>query len=168
METGYTVLDAMTRMPVTVTHNDTVASCAEIMAKHRLGSLIVLDNDKQNLAGIVTEGDLIRKVISQGLHPKDVQISQIMTKDVISITPQMDIHEAMLTMNNFDIRHAPVLHEGKLSGFLTLKDILKIQPELFDIMAEKYRLQEESEHKNESIDFDTDTDLEDTDEQSLL
>ncbi len=164
METGYKVLDAMTKMPVTVNHTDTVSSCAQIMAKHRLGSLLILE--KKELKGIVTEGDLIRKVISKGLNPTEILVSEIMSQDIISISPHMDIHEAMLTMNNFDIRHAPVLHEGKLSGFLTLKDILKIQPELFDILAEKYRVQESDSDERNYIDLDTDSDLED-DEQLI-
>ncbi len=157
METGYTVLDAMTHMPITVLHTDSVSKCAQIMAKHRLGSLLILQDDK--LSGIVTEGDLIRKVLSKGLDPLQTPVHNVMSKDIISVSPHMDIHEAMLTMNNFDIRHAPVLHEEKLAGFLTLKDILRIQPELFEILAEKNKMQQPANELD--IDFDTDNDLDD-------
>ena len=161
MKTGYTVGDAMTRIPVKISHNDTVSTCAQTMHKKGVGSLLVMD--EKTVVGIVTEGDIIRKVLSPGNDPMQTTVKDVMTKDVVSIEPHMDIHEAMLTMNNFDIRHAPVLVAGELAGFLTLKDILKIQPQLFDILVDKYRIQEQG---NESItDFSNETEDSDGDDE---
>ena len=141
MKTGYTVGDAMTRMPVKISHDETVSTCAQTMHKQGVGSLLVMDNE--SLVGIVTEGDIIRKVLSPGKNPTDTSVRDVMSKDVVSVEPHMDIHEAIHTMNNFDVRHTPVLLGGELAGFLTLKDILKIQPQLFDILVDKYQIREE-------------------------
>ena len=56
---------------------------------------------------------------------------------VVTISPEKDVFEALVTMRNNDIRHLPVVKGNELLGFLTLKDVLKIQPELFDILLEK-------------------------------
>jgi len=66
-----------------------------------------------------------------------------MIKKVITITPDVDIYEALLVMRDEDVRMLPVLDGNKLVGLLTVKDILKIEPALFELLAEKLILKEE-------------------------
>ena len=63
---------------------------------------------------------------------------------MITISPTKDIYDALKVMRDFNVRHLPVLDKGKFLGFLTIKDILKIQPQLFEIIVEKFELREES------------------------
>jgi len=143
METGFKVLDAMTKMPITATSNISITDAARLMVKHGVGSLLVVDRDQ--LRGIITEGDLTYRVIAKSLSPDKTLVSDIMTTDVVSLAPDMDIYDALVQMNNFEIRHAPVMHNSKLVGFLTQKDILKIQPDLFDLIVERMHIREEKE-----------------------
>ncbi len=138
----------MTLNPVVVEEDYTIKKCAEILAKQKLGSLIVVGKGQANKAvkkikGIITEGDLVRKTILKDIDPKTTPVKKIMTKDVVTITPNKDIVKAIEVMNKYNIRHLPVVDDGKLVGFLTLKDILKIAPEVFDLVVERIKLREE-------------------------
>lgn len=143
METGFKVLDAMTKMPITISSSLSITNAAREMVKSGVGSLLIVDGDE--VRGIITEGDLTYRVIAKSLSPDKTTVSDIMTTDVISLAPDLDIYDALVQMNSFEIRHAPVIHKGKLVGFLTQKDILKIQPDLFDLIVERLHIREESD-----------------------
>ena len=143
MKTGLKVMEAMTKRPVLVSTDTSLLNCAKKMLKHKVGSLIVKDNGK--VKGIVTEKDLIRKAVAKNLDTKEIPVSKIMTKKVMSIGPNEDVYDAMYFMSRYNIRRLPVLKEKELIGMITHKDILKIQPDLFEIFAEKIRLREEKE-----------------------
>jgi len=141
MKTGYKVIDAMTRKPISVGPEKNLQECSQLMAKHDIGSLLVIE--KAALLGIISEQDLVRKVISKGANPLTTKVADIMEKSVITITPEKDIEEAIVTMKNRNVRHLPVIDDGKLIGLITLKDVLKIQPTLFDVIVEKMHVREE-------------------------
>ncbi|MFT7615821.1 MAG: CBS domain-containing protein [Candidatus Woesearchaeota archaeon] len=143
MQTGIRVIDAMTKMPITVSADSTIEECAKRMDRDGVGSLLVMDGSK--LAGILTERDLTRRVLAKALPPLTTTARDIMTTDIVYVQPDMDIFDAVMRMNDFDVRHTPVLHNGEFVGFLTHKDILKIQPDLFDIFVNKFSLREEDD-----------------------
>ncbi|MBU0472520.1 MAG: CBS domain-containing protein [Nanoarchaeota archaeon] len=141
MKTGIKVLDAMTNKPVTISSDSTVVECAKLMRKYSVGSLLIKEG--KNIVGIITELDFVTKVVAKAKNPEQLSARDIMEKDMITITPDKDIYDAMMEMRNNDIRRLPVTEEGKIIGFLTMKDILKIEPQLFDLMVEKIELREE-------------------------
>lgn len=141
MQTGYKVIDIMTNKPVVADKEVTLKEAANIMLQNNVNSLLIIESEKA--VGIITDEDLVRKVIAKGLDPKKIKIKDIMEKELITISPEKDIYEAMKVMRDHNIRQLPVIEKDKLVGFLTAKDILKIQPELFDIYIEKYELREE-------------------------
>lgn len=141
MKTGYTVGDCMTQHPVYVTPDTTLAECALIMKNKQVGSLLVKEDEE--LKGILTERDIVRKAVTINTSPGDMKASDVMVQDVITITPEKDIFDALYEMKDYDIRHLPVKKEKALVGFITVKDILKLQPHLFEILTEKIRLREE-------------------------
>jgi len=65
-----------------------------------------------------------------------------METNLTTTTPDEDIFEALRIMRDYNIRHLPVMHQGKFVGLVTLKDILKIEPDLYEIMVEKIELRE--------------------------
>jgi signal-transduction protein with cAMP-binding, CBS, and nucleotidyltransferase domain len=142
MKTGYKVGDCMTMQPVTVKKNSTLKDCANLMADKHVGSLLV--EDKGKIVGIVTEQDMVRKGIAKLLDPATTLIEKVMVTELITISPDKDIFEALTMMRDYNIRHVPVIDKGKFVGFLTIKDILKIQPQLFELIVEKFELKEES------------------------
>ena len=146
MKTGYKVGDCMTMHPVTVQKETTLKQCADIMADKHVGSLLV--EDKGKIAGIVTEQDMVRKGIAKLLDPAKTPISEVMEDELQTIGPEKDIYEAMKLMRDYNIRHLPVIDKGKFVGFLTIKDVLKIQPQLFELIVEKFELREETRKPN--------------------
>ncbi|MBN1156323.1 CBS domain-containing protein [Candidatus Woesearchaeota archaeon] len=141
MKTGYKVCDAMTRSPVSIDDNVTLEQCARMMEKNHVGALLVKDNGK--LLGLLTEQDIVRKAIAKGMVPGRTKVKNIMVTRVKTIAPEKDIYDALTVMRNMNIRHLPVIDGTKMIGLLTLKDILKIQPQLFELMVEKFELREE-------------------------
>ena len=143
MKTGLNVSDAMTKEPISVSPTTSIKECSRLMKKHHVGSVIVVKNNR--LLGILSEQDFVYKVIAEGKDIEKTLIKDIMTTDPVTITPDVDIFYALKKMRDQDVRRLPVVDETKVIGYLTSKDILKIEPELFQLMADKIELREESE-----------------------
>lgn len=141
MKTGIQVAEAMTEFPVTVSPDKSLEECAKIMANKHVGSLVIKEG--KDFLGVVTEQDFVRKAMAKNLPADITKVKQIMRTSVITISPEQDIFEALQVMGEENIRHLPVMDDKKFLGFITGKDILKIQPELFEILAEKIELREE-------------------------
>lgn len=141
MKTGYKVCDAMTRKPVIVSPDATIEECAKVMEKENVGSLLVKNGGA--LGGIITDQDIVRKIIAKGDNPKTTKVSQYMTKKLVTISPEKDIFEAISIMAELSLKQLPVLDGSKMLGLLTQKDVLKIEPELFDLLVDKLVIKEE-------------------------
>ncbi|MGV8151393.1 MAG: cyclic nucleotide-binding/CBS domain-containing protein [Candidatus Woesearchaeota archaeon] len=141
MQTGYKVIDVMTNKPIVAQKDISLKEAATLMTDTNVNSLLIVEGDKA--IGILTDEDLVRKVIAKGIDSKKTKVSDIMETDLVSIEPGRDMYDALQLMRNHNIRQLPVIEKKKLIGFLTAKDILKIQPELFDLFIEKYELKEE-------------------------
>lgn len=146
MTTGYTVADAMTHDPITITPKKTLKEAANVMAKHHVGALLV--KEEGSVVGILTEQDMVRKGIAGRGNPAMRKIKDTMETNLVTINPEEDIFEAIRIMRDYNIRHLPVLHNGKFVGLVTMKDILKIEPDLYEILVEKIELREEERKLN--------------------
>tara|TARA_Y100000310_G_C20592448_1_gene768795 strand:- start:117 stop:548 length:432 start_codon:yes stop_codon:yes gene_type:complete len=139
MKTGVKVLDAMTKQPIVVEPNDKIVDCAQKMLKYKVGSLLV--KDKHKLLGIVTEKDMVDKIIAKRKSFLGKKIKEIMTKkSIITISPMEDLYNAMIMMNDKGKRRLPVLDGREVIGLLTYRDIISLQPDLYDIYIEKLKL----------------------------
>ena len=146
METGYRVCDVMTRKPIAVSLQTSVRDCARIMRDNNVSSLVVRENDV--LKGHITDDVLIRVVVADGLNVDKTVASDIMLTRVPTIEPKKDIYDALMMMRDYEMRQLPVVDQengSKLVGLLTLKDILKIQPQLFELLVDKIVLKEEEQ-----------------------
>lgn len=141
MKTGYKVCDAMTKQPITISPDATLQECARIMSDKHVGTLIVKKKDE--LAGVITEQDIVRKSVIDNDKPSVRTAGEIMESNLHTIEPHMDVYEALASMREKNIRHLPVMSNDEMVGLLTLKDVLKIQPQLFDLLVEKFELREE-------------------------
>lgn len=143
MKTGYAVMDLMTNSPVKIDQETIVQKAAQIMDEKKVGSLIVMDG--KVFSGIITEQDIAYKLVANDKKASETKVKEIMThkEKVISIEPQQDIFEAIKLMSEQGIRRLPVMEDGQLKGLITRKDILKIEPTLFDITVDKIRIREE-------------------------
>ena len=141
MKTGYKVYDCMTTKPISVSPNATLEECGKVMVKNHVGALVIKDNNKSK--GLITEQDIVRKVIAKGINPLAKKVRDFMETKLVTIGTNDDIYEALIKMRDSNIRHLPVIDKGEMVGLLTLKDILKIEPSLFELLVEKFELREE-------------------------
>lgn len=138
MKTGIKVSDAMSQNPVTIPSTKTILECAKIMLQKNVGSILIVNDN--NLQGILTEKDLVTFMV-KGLDPKKIPVSKVMVKKIDTITPDVDLYEALMKMKTEKVRRLPVVFKQKLIGMLTLNDILKIQPALFEIIQEHAKIE---------------------------
>jgi CBS domain-containing protein len=93
------------------------------MVAKNVSALLVLEDEK--LVGIFTERDYARKVILNGKNSRDTRIGEIMTEDLINVSPDSTIDECMQLMTSRFIRHLPVLEGNKLIGIISIGDVVK-------------------------------------------
>ena len=103
--------------------DDPVLKAIQVMADKRIGALPVLRDDQ--LVGIVSERDYARKVILLGRSSSDTPVWQIMTSDVVTVSPDDAVHRCMEIMTEKRIRHLPVVDKGKLIGIISIGDLVK-------------------------------------------
>lgn len=134
MSKGYfLVKEAMKASPVTVKTETNVMEAASLMKKHNIGSCIVVDGKP---IGIITESDIIKKVVSENKNASNTFVGEVMTTPLLVIDPYIDIEEAMKIMSRSNVRRLPVIENGKLIGIVTQKDILRLSPVLLELSRE--------------------------------
>ena len=107
----------------TTTPEVSVFEALNLMAEHNIGALLVMTGDE--IKGIVSERDCIRKVDVKGRNTRDTKISEIMTSDVITVDADQPLEECMSLMIDKNIRHLPVCEGKKLLGLLSVRDVLR-------------------------------------------
>jgi CBS domain-containing protein len=114
------VSEIMTPAAVTDRPDDTLADAAGKMWNQQTGSLVVTDGDE--LLGIITERDIL-KAVATSTPLEGTRVSDVMTKDVVTVHPGMSLREAAGIMTDRWIRHLPVVERGKLVGILSQRDL---------------------------------------------
>jgi len=107
---------------LSVTPETTVYKALETMVEKNVSALLVLENEK--LVGIFTEKDYARKVILKGKASKQTRIGDIMTRDLVTVSPNTTVDECMQLMTNKFIRHLPVVDDN-LIGIISIGDLVK-------------------------------------------
>ena len=107
----------------TVDRNTTVLEAIKKMSDNNVSGLVVLDG--QEIAGIITERDYLRKVILQGKASNTTMVEEIMTDKVICATPDLSVEECMGMMVEKSCRHLPVMDDGSLVGVVSILDLTR-------------------------------------------
>jgi CBS domain-containing protein len=105
----------------TISPDATVLEAAKKMNQHRIGSLVVAEGER--IAGIVTERDILTKVVAGERPPAATPVSEAMTEKVLTCTPGTGLDELRHTMRERRIRHVPVVENGRLVGMASLGDL---------------------------------------------
>ncbi|MEM2995492.1 MAG: CBS domain-containing protein [Candidatus Bathyarchaeia archaeon] len=137
------VKDVMSSPVITIEEEAPTNRAAELMEKHGLGCVIVTSSDGKPL-GIITERDLIVRVVAKNLKPDSLKAKEVMTSPLITIEPDETINEAARRMSRLDIRRLGVIYKGKLVGLISSKDILAVVPELIETIQEKALIESEN------------------------
>ncbi|MFH0850137.1 MAG: CBS domain-containing protein [Candidatus Bathyarchaeota archaeon] len=134
----FTVRDVMTPQVITIEPTQNVKNAARRMTMFGISSLLVLS--KEGLKGILTEKDIISRVVCMGLDPQKVRVKEIMSEPVIVVGPEEPLERAVELMLTQRIKKLPVLEqeEGnyRLVGILSLIDVAEIQPDLLNSLKE--------------------------------
>lgn len=111
-------------MVFTASPSDSVAAVAALLQARRVGAMVVLD-ENHDVAGIVSERDIVRVVAERGAEGLSQPISACMTRDVVFAEPQEHVDALMSRMTDRRIRHLPVCREGRLIGIVSIGDLVK-------------------------------------------
>ncbi len=133
------IQDVMSVNPIIIKKGQTVRKAAGLMKEAKVGSLLVLEDDG-SLSGIITEMDIVFKIVAEGLDPEKTNVEDIMSHPVHSIEGTMLLRKAAKVMAELNVRHLPVTKEGDLIGMLTENDIIELSPALLDITREYARI----------------------------
>ena len=109
---------------VRIRANSNIADAANMMASNKIGALLVED-DAGAIAGILSERDIVRGMGPHGADLHDVEVSELMTQDLIHCSSQDTVNEAMAMMTDRRIRHLPVFDDDELVGFISIGDLVK-------------------------------------------
>ncbi len=109
---------------VTIRPDDSVARLVEVLNEHGVGALVVSE-DGQDVAGIVSERDVVRQLHHQGAAVLDALVSDIMTSEVLTGSLDDDLELLARTMTDRRIRHLPVVVEGRLHSIVSIGDVVK-------------------------------------------
>jgi CBS domain-containing protein len=101
----------------------TIFDAIALMADKNIGALPVVENDK--LIGIISERDYTRKVILKGKSSKETRVQEIMTQQLVTANPGDTVVDCMRVMTEKRVRHLPVMEEGKMTGMLSIGDVVK-------------------------------------------
>lgn len=110
-------------LPVTVSPDTTVVEALTVMAEKNIGSVVVMKNDEY--LGIMTERDYSRKVILKDKNSMTTKVSEIMSTDLPAVNPADSIEHCMQLMTEKNIRYMPVFENNKLTGIISMSDVVK-------------------------------------------
>jgi len=138
------VKDVMSSPVITVTRNASANKVAELMDKNGLGCIVVTNPDGKP-EGIITERDLVVRVLAKNTKPDSLKAEDVMTSPLTTIMPDATINDAARKMSKMNIRRLGVLYKGQVAGIISSRDILAVMPELCEIMQEKAIIESENQ-----------------------
>jgi len=126
------VEDVMVDEVITVDADASVYEAVRLMNEHEIGCVIVILKGKP--IGIITERDMLKRVLAKSVDPEKIKVSDIMSAPLIMGKPKMEIEDAATLMFKIKIKKLPVVHKGKLIGLVTLTDLTRFQPHMIRIL----------------------------------
>lgn len=129
----------MTNKVVTVPFGKTILEVAKLMKKNGIGSVIVVeDNEGKHAKGIITERDIVYKLLAKGTDPYKAKVEDVMSRPLRVVKPDTTIEEAAKAMRENKVKRLPVVNDdNELIGILSEGDIMKIFPVVVDLIEER-------------------------------
>ena len=133
------VREVMSSPVIEAEEHETAEDAAKKMMKYGVGAIIVT-GQRSEPVGIVTKTDLVNKVIAKNLKPNEVKLKDIMSTPLQTIDPDARIEEALRKMNKLKVNRLAVIYKNRLAGLVSIKDILRVTPEILEIVKENMKI----------------------------
>ena len=118
------ILDSKGGSVITIEPTASLEQAAKILAERRIGALVVTGAE-QRVVGIVSERDIVAMLAARGCHALDVPLTAVMTRKVTTCAPADTISSIMERMTEGKFRHVPVVEQGRLTGIISIGDVVK-------------------------------------------
>ncbi|MCU0861818.1 MAG: CBS domain-containing protein [Methanomassiliicoccales archaeon] len=132
------VEEVMSRNPRTAAPDTTAQAAARLMRDEDVGSLVIVEGE--TAVGILTEKDLVKKVVAEGRSGSKVRAHEIMSSPLVTIGPRESVAIAARKMANMKLRRLPVVKDNSLVGVITENDVLRLSPSLIELTREWSRI----------------------------
>jgi CBS domain-containing protein len=132
------ILNAKGGKVVSTRQDATIAEVAGLLRRKKIGAVVVMEAGK--LCGIISERDLARGLADHGAELLEMKVAQLMTRDVVTCTPEAGLDHLMQLMTEGRFRHLPVLRGGEMIGIISIGDVVKHR--LSELEAETHQLQD--------------------------
>jgi len=133
------VREVMSSPVIEAEEHETAEDAAKKMMKYGVGAIIVT-GQRGEPVGIVTKTDLVNKVIAKNLKPNEVKLKDIMSTPLQTIDPDARIEDALRKMNKLKVNRLAVIYKNRLAGLVSIKDILRVTPEILEIVRENMKI----------------------------
>ena len=143
LRTRMLVKDVMSSPAITIPENTPLDKTAQLMSNDKLGCIIVTSKRGKAL-GIITESDLVKRVLAKNIMPSKLTAKEVMSTPLITVEPDELLTETARRMSKLKVRRLGVMYKGNLVGVISSRDILAITPELLENMQEKARIEREN------------------------
>jgi CBS domain-containing protein len=135
MNKVWQILKAKGNQVWTIAKDATVLDALKLMTEKGISALVVMDGDA--VAGIFTEKDNAKKVGARERQPRDTRVGEVMSQDLITVSPDQSVNEVMAIMTEKRIRHIPVFEDGRLVGLISIGDVVKDMIEELQFMVKQ-------------------------------
>jgi CBS domain-containing protein len=132
------VRELMTSQPVTLRSDQPLTEAAQTMREQGIGDILVMDDGQ--LKGLVTDRDIVVRAVADGRNPRDTQVREVCSPDLVTVTPEDDADTAVRRMREHGVRRIPVVDDGRPVGVLSIGDMAIERDEqsaLADISAQR-------------------------------
>lgn len=149
MTIGILVKNIMSKPAIQINHDKTVQDAAQVMVKHRVGSIIVVKDS--NPIGIITETDINKKVVAPGKDPRKLKTKDIMSTPLVFSNPDEDILVTVEKMKKHKVKRIPVVERGKIVGIVADTDVARASPDMLDILDFRLKMRSFKPSVEESV-----------------
>jgi signal-transduction protein with cAMP-binding, CBS, and nucleotidyltransferase domain len=148
------VREAMSSPVISVLEDEDIINVARIMREGNVGAIIVTNKDEQPV-GIVTERDIVTRVVAQGSSLKNVKARDVMTAPLKMVEPEMTLIDAMSLMDKMNIRRLGVKYKGQLVGIISDRNIIRLVPTIVEIIKERQEIKNYSRFGSSTVGYCT-------------
>ncbi|MEM3403279.1 MAG: CBS domain-containing protein [Nitrososphaeria archaeon] len=134
-----TVREVMNSPVITGRPEETARQIAKKMTENDVGSIVIVENNTP--IGMVTDGDIIDRIVTAGLDPDKTKAIEIMTKPIYTVESEAQLVDAVRYMRKKKVKRVGVTYKGKIEGILSIWDIISITPELVEIFSERLNIE---------------------------